>query len=146
MQSAENFSTLEPEFSIKTDAISTLVDRHDFLPLHMIMSARFRRQLTEDFPYVDPDWLVRIVSGARFDFSTISNDILMPPSSRAFAVFCFRREDGSDINRNRLFQCKYGGNCHRVFPNRSKFVDHMRLHTRDRPFSCPFAGCDKRFG
>ena len=105
------------------------MDLSDFLPLNMVMSARFRRQLIEEIPIVDPSWLVRIVSGARFDFSTVSNDLQSLPSSQAFAVFCFRRSDDSKVNRTRVFQCKYGGYCHMLLPNRSRFIDHMRLHT-----------------
>jgi hypothetical protein len=60
-------------------------------------------QLYEEIPTVDPNWLVRIVSGARFEFSTISNDLESLPSSQAFAVFCFRRSDTSDVSRTRVF-------------------------------------------
>ena len=35
--------------------------------------------------------------------------------------------DDRDKNLFCVFQCKYGGDCHKVLPNRSKFLDHIEL-------------------
>ena len=88
---------------------------------------------------------MRILTGASYDLRTYPQDNELLPSTDQYVVFCFNRFKSDEV-RKKLFQCKFGGSCHKIMPNRSKFIDHMRAHTKDKPFTCPMPGCNKSFG
>ena len=123
---------------------SELLNRTEFLPIKEVFSKQFRKKLTKEFPKVKHNWHVRCITGENFDLKHMTAHWKQIPKSTDYVVFVFKRFEG-DTGDFKLFQCKFGGLCHRIVPNPSKFMDHMRSHTKDRPFACPYPGCTKAF-
>ena len=100
--------------------------------------------MMRDFSKVKHHSWVRMITGDQFDLATVTVKTDQIPSSNEFVVYDFENfmdDDGGF----KIYQCKYEGGCHRTIPNPSKFMDHMRSHTKDRPFLCRHEGCGKAF-
>ena len=41
--------------------------------------------------------------------------------------------------------CKSGQHCNKTFRKWHNFFDHLRMHTGERPFVCPYEGCSEKF-
>lgn len=69
----------------------------------------------------------------------------VPPSTRNFRIIKYR---SPKTNRNqKILKCDNPG-CAKFFRKFHNFYDHLRIHTGERPFGCPYSdvtGCDKRF-
>lgn len=67
------------------------------------------------------------------------------PTSRHFRIFKYRNPT---TNRNlKILKCDHE-NCQKFFRKFHNFYDHLRIHTGERPFSCPYkskTGCKLRF-
>lgn len=70
---------------------------------------------------------------------------LVPPSTRNFRIIKYRNPK---TNRSlKILKCDNPG-CPKFFRKFHNFYDHLRIHTGERPFVCPFAdvsGCSMRF-
>ena len=116
-----------------------------FLPLTDLLSAQFRQQLQRDHTKFNHHTYGQIVTGDNFDIDAITNAGQVPPNCTDYAVIVLRPNAKDVSGETKLFQCKYGGGCHKITANLSKFMDHMRSHTKERPFECHFDGCTKSF-
>lgn len=45
--------------------------------------------------------------------------------------------------RTRILTCPYG--CSKVFNEKGNLITHLRIHTGEKPYKCPYEECDKRF-
>ena len=43
---------------------------------------------------------------------------------------------------NRKYQCEL---CGKLFGKKAILIDHIRTHTKEKPFHCPYSGCEKSF-
>jgi uncharacterized Zn-finger protein len=67
------------------------------------------------------------------------------PSSRNFRIYKFRSRNTGRL-RN-ILKCDFE-DCNQHFSKFHNFYDHLRKHTGERPFECPFKekyGCPKKF-
>ena len=110
-----------------------------------MLSESFRAKLRQEFPKSLNNWQVKVITGENFNMSQILQPWQVPLKSTEFVVFVFKSFDSDTAGDSKLFQCKYGGLCHKITPNLSKFMDHMRTHTKERPFKCTYPGCGKAF-
>ena len=110
-----------------------------------MFSESFLARLNQEFPRVKHAWQVRAITGDNFDLHEYLQPGGQVPHTDAYVVYLFKRYEGDECY-SKLFQCKYGGGCHRLMPNPSKFMDHLRSHTKEKPFKCPYADCAKAFG
>lgn len=53
-------------------------------------------------------------------------------------------ESSSASNEKPKFKCNFI-NCGKMFMRKEHLTRHMRVHTRQRPFSCTVDGCNKQF-
>ena len=75
-----------------------------------------------------------IIPGNNFDASETKYKDQVPACTD-YVVYKFVKDEEKG-HFFRMFQCKYEGGCHRLFPSPNKFYDHLRSHTRERPFIC----------
>ena len=94
-----------------------------------------------DLPHLKKTQRVEVILGADFDANETKYKEPLPHSTE-FIVFKFSKANESE-SHSRIFQCKFGDNCHRVIQSPSKFYDHLRSHTCERPFVCHH--CDAAF-
>lgn len=67
------------------------------------------------------------------------------PSSRNFRIFKFRNAKTHRVRT--ILKCDFEG-CPKTFNKFHNFYDHLRVHTGERPFECPFrevSGCNMSF-
>ena len=124
---------------------SALLNRPEFLPIKDVLSESFQAKLKQEFPKALNNWQVKVITGENFNMQQILQPWQVPLKSAEFVVFVFKSFDSDTAGDSKLFQCKYGGLCHKLTPNLSKFMDHMRTHTKERPFKCTYPGCGKAF-
>ena len=65
-----------------------------------------------------------------------TTDVGLVPSTRDFRIFRYRNPE---TNRSlKILVCEFE-NCKKVFRKFHNFYDHLRTHTGERPFVCPYA-------
>ncbi|TNV84367.1 hypothetical protein FGO68_gene2323 [Halteria grandinella] len=64
------------------------------------------------------------------------------PSTKRFIMIKYIRPSTTRLTT--AFLCKHDG-CDKLFPKWHNLFDHLRIHTREKPFRCPVKGCNSVF-
>lgn len=64
------------------------------------------------------------------------------PETKEFNIYKFTNPKTK--RQMSLLECDHAG-CHKYFRKWHNFFDHLRIHTGERPFSCPFEECQITF-
>lgn len=81
---------------------------------------------------------VEVIGGDRFDINSLKIDEAVP-STRQFTVFKYKNPRTQRIVK--ILKCDHEG-CGMFFRKWHNFFDHLRVHTRERPFKCRHTNCD----
>ena len=102
-----------------------------------------RNDLTDDemAEQVPDDAIIHVREGKNYDLSTIKIDEEVP-STRKFRVFKYKNP--RTMRQVKILKCDHD-NCSMFFRKWHNFFDHLRVHTGERPFVCPEAGCRQSF-
>ena len=76
---------------------------------------------------------------------SISHTQIYIPNSNDYVIYIFKKSDKKS-RMLKLFQCRHKG-CEFSILSMSKYFDHMRTHTGERPFVCNYGntGCKSSF-
>jgi hypothetical protein len=154
------FAPLEADFSIgksrcthvngvptfQQPGRSNLLNRNEFLLVTELFSEDFLNMLITQQPKITRDCHAKIITGENFNIDQVlTKSVQVRPRSDDYAVLVFKLHDEGSSGLFHLYMCKYAGLCQRVNNGISKFLDHMRTHTRERPYKCTISGCIASF-
>ena len=74
-----------------------------------------------------------------------SENEYLKPSSKKFRIYKYRNPKTSRTKQ--IFKCEFTS-CSRSFRKIHNFLDHLRTHTGEKPYICPYIkteGCSKSF-
>jgi hypothetical protein len=109
--------------------------------LSSVFSSSQIRELTQTF-IVQTNWRVRVIDGKDFrpDDTGYEGNV---PQSLDYLVYHFQKERQT-LRDYRLYKCKLENCTQMMMPSLSKFFDHLRSHSKEKPFVCKY-GCGKSF-
>lgn len=88
-----------------------------------------------------PSWKVQLVPGS--DFQPLDLKFVGSiPQFTNFGVYHFQKAKVT-LKDYYIYVCFEPG-CHKLHCNLSKFYDHIRSHSNEKPFECPYH-CGKKF-
>ena len=80
---------------------------------------------------------VKISTGNNYENEETENDEYKEASEcKEYVILEFKKK--YIIKRKRIFQCKFKNSCHKLFKVPSKLHDHLRSHTKEKPYNCEF--------
>ena len=86
-------------------------------------------------------WLVKEIPASDFDPTAIKFNGSIP-TSKNYKVYLFEKHKKYKKDF-RVYVCMHT-DCQHFHSNLNKFFDHLRSHTKEKPFRCSH-GCDKSF-
>ena len=106
--------------------------------------------MLKNFKRYEVDNSVKVILGK--DFVPNQKKFKGPmPKTQNYLVYKFlcnsdeNQDNGKSVNYLTVFQCKEATNCNLIRFSFSKFSDHIRSHTSERPFACHFPNCGFAF-
>jgi hypothetical protein len=89
---------------------------------------------------VPADIRIEIISGSDFDLDGLGIDEREIPGTRHFFVYSYKNP--ATKRSVKVLECSF---CGMVFRKWHNFFDHLRVHTKERPFKCTETGCELAF-
>jgi hypothetical protein len=99
-----------------------------------LFTMEFMAKILEQNKRIQPTWKVRIVLAENFDPAVVKFSEPVPACDK-YVIYEFVTDTQQEA-LFRLFHCKFGDSCSRLYHSLYKFFDHLRTHTRERPFIC----------
>jgi hypothetical protein len=84
---------------------------------------------------------VEIISGDRFDAESLKIDEAIP-GTREFKIYKYKNPKTQRFVK--ILKCEHT-DCGMFFRKWHNFFDHLRVHTKERPFKCQYNGCSQAF-
>eukprot|EP00347_Sterkiella_histriomuscorum_P024138 403332178 len=96
------------------------------------------KDLCQSFKGED-DIIVRVQTGSSFDLNSVRIKKHVP-CTKNYRIFTFKNPRSK--RQVKVLQCD---ECSKQFKKWHNFFDHLRIHTRERPYVCPQEDCDYSF-
>ena len=122
----KNFHDNYPKLTVKQ-----ITEKYNFDILKHVSSSE---QITENSFF-------QVITSENFDLSQVGIKKHVP-KTKDFLIF----EHRNSLSRKviRLLSCTHDG-CGKVFRKWHNFYDHLRIHTKERPYVCHYPGCKLSF-
>jgi uncharacterized Zn-finger protein len=95
----------------------------------------------EHFQDIPDDVVVHVQTGKTFDLKSVQIKKHVP-HTKDFRIFTFKNPKSKRYIK--ILQCDHS-NCGKSFRKWHNFFDHLRIHTNERPYTCPHEGCGFSF-
>ena len=92
---------------------------------------------------LDDTWLIETIPGTYYHIPQIEGDNRLTCLSKQFVALKFDNLKESNESRE-LFICRHES-CTKIVSNIFNFFDHLRSHTKEKPFGCMYPDCGKRY-
>ena len=89
---------------------------------------------------IDKNWQINILPGSYY--KAPEDNLNFYTENTDYTAFVF--EDKDKVKEKTVFLCRYDS-CHKSFLSIYKFFDHLRSHTKEKPFKCEHPGCDHAY-
>ena len=101
------------------------------------VKAEALKKTCEAFYEVGSDVMVTVETGKTFDLRSVQIKKHVP-DTKLYRIFTYKNPRSKRYIK--VLKCDHEG-CDKWFRKWHNFFDHLRIHTNERPYVCPFPGC-----
>lgn len=113
---------------------------HEFKP-EFRLKAKDLRTESDAFDQLDDEVTVLVQTGQTFDLKSVQIKKHVP-TTKKFRIFTFKNPKSKRYIK--VLKCDHD-DCGKNFRKWHNFFDHLRIHTNERPYTCPLPGCTFSF-
>ncbi len=100
-----------------------------------------REKVQKEFNLKDEHCIMKIQHGREIEFPPFVYKTHIPETDLYSLITFINRTTSRE---SKAFSCDYV-KCGKLFKKWHNLLDHLRVHTMEKPFECPLEGCNLRF-